>query len=392
MLALPRPERGDPKEAPARLAKLRPFLNLDDKQWVLVRGFVVGMLRPRGPHAALVLTAEHGCGKSWTAEVLRELVDPNVANNRRPPKDERDLSIGARNGLVLSLNNLSGLQPWLSDALCTVLDGGGFATRELFVDSEEVIFAGARPAILNGIEDVATRPDLADRAIHLALRRMDESKLRAEDELRAEFRTTRPQIVGALLDAVSCALRQYAETKLDRKPRRLDFARWVEAAAPALGLERGEFLSAYIENRDGASAAALESSPFASAVHVLIGEEGEWSGSAADLLARVTTNDREKLPAWPSTPRKVTSILRTFAPSLRANGIDFQEDGKDPRSRRTVYRLRKLDPQPFERFGSSGPTPSNEEGSKHPNDVAGTGPEDGLSETWTDLNDPDDLD
>jgi hypothetical protein len=291
------------------------------------------------------LTAEYGSGKSWTAEVSRELVDPNISDNRRPPKDERDLAIAARNGHVISLNNLSGLPPWLSDSLCSILDGGGLATRELYSDADEVIFSGARPVILNGIEDVATRPDLADRAIHLELRRMDEAKLKTEDELRAEFRNARPRILGVLLDAVTCALARVAEVHLDRKPRRLDFAKWVEAAAPAIGLKPGEFLAAYVENREGASAAALESSPFAQAVREMIeaSSTGEWQGSATEILFAVTTDERKKLHGWPMTARKASSVLRTFAPCLRANGIGVEEGDKHSRSRRTTYRLWRIE-------------------------------------------------
>jgi hypothetical protein len=43
--------------------------------------------------------------------------------------------------------------------------GGGFAVRQLYTDQDEVLFDAQRPVILNGIEDVVDRPDLADRAI-----------------------------------------------------------------------------------------------------------------------------------------------------------------------------------------------------------------------------------
>ena len=44
-----------------------------------------------------------------------------------------------------------------------------FSTRRLFTDQDEILLTAARPVILNGIEDVITRPDLADRAILLML-------------------------------------------------------------------------------------------------------------------------------------------------------------------------------------------------------------------------------
>jgi hypothetical protein len=38
--------------------------------------------------------------------------------------------------------------------------GGAFSTRRLFTDQDEILFAAARPVILNGIEDVITHPTL----------------------------------------------------------------------------------------------------------------------------------------------------------------------------------------------------------------------------------------
>jgi hypothetical protein len=68
--------------------------------------------------------------------------------------------IAASNGYLLAFDNLSGLPAWLSDALCRLVSGGSFAVRQL---------QAARPLILNGIEEVITRPDLADRSIFLTL-------------------------------------------------------------------------------------------------------------------------------------------------------------------------------------------------------------------------------
>jgi hypothetical protein len=48
---------------------------------------------------------------------------------------------------------------------CRIASGGACSTRQLYTDQDEILFAAARPVILNGIEEVITRPDLADRAI-----------------------------------------------------------------------------------------------------------------------------------------------------------------------------------------------------------------------------------
>jgi hypothetical protein len=149
-------------------------------------------------------------------------------------REERELMIAANNGYLLAFDNVSGLPIWLSDALCRLASGGSFAVRQLYTDDEEVLFEAARPILLNGIEDVISRPDLGDRAIFLTLASIGEAQRRSENELWREFEIARPRMLGALLDAVVHGLRASAGVHLDRLPRMADFALW--AAPPALSL------------------------------------------------------------------------------------------------------------------------------------------------------------
>jgi hypothetical protein len=96
--------------------------------------------------------------KSTAARVLRGLVDPNGAPLRCEPREPRDLMIAANNGWTIALDNVSHLWGWLSDALCRLSTGGGFATRTLYGNDEETIFDAQRPVILTGIEEVASHP------------------------------------------------------------------------------------------------------------------------------------------------------------------------------------------------------------------------------------------
>jgi hypothetical protein len=47
-----------------------------------------------------------------------------------------------------------------SASLCRLASGGSFAVRLLYTHDEEVVFQAVRPILLNGIEDVISRPDL----------------------------------------------------------------------------------------------------------------------------------------------------------------------------------------------------------------------------------------
>ena len=93
-----------------------------------------------------------------------------------------------------------------------------------------MLFAAARPTILNGIEEVITRPDLADRAILLMLAPIAKRQRRPETALWREFELALPRILGALLDAAAQGLQMLPQVRLHRLPRMADFALWVAAS------------------------------------------------------------------------------------------------------------------------------------------------------------------
>ena len=161
MRELPAPEDGG-------IDDLRQLLNLtSEEDFILAVTWVLAALRDKGPYPVLVLTGEQGSAKSTCARMLRALVDPCEPPLRSVPRNEQDLFIAARNGHVLAFDDLSEVPAWLSDALCRLSTGGGFAARELYTDDEEFVISAERPLILNGIDEVVARGDLADRAIFL---------------------------------------------------------------------------------------------------------------------------------------------------------------------------------------------------------------------------------
>lgn len=337
MLPLPAPVRG------GSIDDLRALLNLDSSdQWALIVTWLVTALRPSGPYPVLALLGEQGTAKSTTQELLRALIDPNVAPLRAEPMDVRDVMIAASNGWVVALDNVSELEPWLSDSLCRLATGGGFSTRELYSDGDEVIFAAQRPVMLNGIDAVISRADLLDRALIIDLPRIPEHQRRQRRDVWTAFEAARPALLGALLDAVAIGLRRHPDTRLDQLPRMADFAAWSVAAEPGLGLEEGVFLRAYGANRDAAHDLALEASVIAPAVRALAEQEA-WTGTAAELLeelGRIADDAAKRARGWPANPGRLGSALRRIAPNLWAVGVEvgFEREG---RHRRRVIRIRK---------------------------------------------------
>jgi hypothetical protein len=351
MQALPAPVSGGTVEV------LRSFLNVrSDFDFVLVIAWALACLRNRGPYPVIVLSGEQGSAKSTFSAILRALLDPNTAPLRALPREDRDLFIAASNGHVLAFDNVSGLPAWISDTLCRLATGGGFAVRQLYSDQDEVLFDAARPVMLNGIEDIVTRPDLADRALFLTLEPIPEERRRPEQELWAAFEAERPRILGALLDAVAKGLAMLPHTRLDKLPRMADFALWATACETALW-PAGTFWSAYCGNRDEAVEGVIDADPIAAAVRSLMATRTEWTGTASELLgalAEIAGERISKSKTWPDSPRALAGRLRRAATFLRKIGIEigFEREG---RARTRIIRITTA-PSPAPEAGGARPS------------------------------------
>jgi hypothetical protein len=226
------------------------------------------------------------------------------------------------------------------------LHGGGFSARELYTDSEEVLFDATRPQLFNGITEVATRPDLLDRALIVTLPPIPEERRRPEAELWKEFEEVRPRILTALFDAVSGALGMVPEVRLEGMPRMADFAVWATAAEEALGWEPGAFMAAYSGNRAEATESALEADPVAIAVREFMEDQGEWTGTAGELWEALNGLVGEAIrhtKAWPGAPNALSARLKRLAPALRGIGIEYEDARMSGGERKRAKRLRKND-------------------------------------------------
>ena len=269
MLPLPMPQRGGSIEA------LRPFLNLAEHETILclVVAWLLATLRSRRPLSAAGDIRRAGLGEDRALEdAARRLIDPNAAPVRTLPREERDLFIAANNGHLLAFDNLSALPAWLSDALCRLASGGSFAVRQLYTDEDEVLFEAARPIILNGIEDVVTRPDLADRAHFSDLRaNMGRATAAGERALARVSSAHGPASWGRCLMLRPWLARAACAFVSSELPRMADFALWATACETAFW-PAGTFTRAYDANRKSAIEDVIETDPVAVCVRKLMAD------------------------------------------------------------------------------------------------------------------------
>lgn len=297
----------------------------------------------------LALYGEQGSAKSTTSRILRELIDPNKSPIRSTPNDVRDLMITATHSWVVGFDNLSHIKEWLSDALCRLSTGGGFATRGLYSNDEEKIFNVQRPVLMNGITELAKRSDLVDRTISITLPTISESKRQTEDDIWKRFDKASPRILGALLSAVSAAIRNESSVNLVRKPRMADFTQWAVAAEPALDCSSGDVITALAGNQKLSSMAAIDASVIGESLLTLLEKKSGFKGSATELLKELNhiemRNGGIRTPkGWPQRPNILSSQLKRLIPNLREANWEVVLGERDPKSRTKIIRIERITP------------------------------------------------
>jgi hypothetical protein len=229
------------------------------------------------------------------------------------PTTVLNLFVAVKGSYALAFDNISNIPANISDALCQIATGGGFGTRKLYKNTDQILIGGSRPVILNGLANSISRGDLAERAVLIPMTRISAETRRSEIEVWDRFEAQRPQIFGALLDRIVCGLRQLPHVKLERLPRMADFATWsvaTEAFPPDV------FLNAYDSAALEANEAVAEADPVTVALTAFMMARGSWTGTAAELHKELSTKDRtEAVPStWKEWPRNVSA----FAKQLRA--------------------------------------------------------------------------
>jgi hypothetical protein len=286
----------------------------------------------------LTFSAEQGAGKSTACRILLDLVDPRKAGVRSFPREERDLVIACSNGWLLAFDNVSTVSDWLSDALCRVSTGAGFATRTLYTDQDETLIEAKRPIILNGIGSFIHRPDLMDRAIVLELGRIVGSR-KNEQDFWMEFEARRPSLFGALCDLLSGVLRILPEIPTKTDIRMADFVRTGRAVERVLGQKSGAFEREYLSLIQELTSEVLEDPVVSAIEEILDAREGAWYGTYKTLLEiiRRTAYSEGREPKWfPQSPRALSNKLKRLAPALRQHGIDVQAGSPSERGHQVL--------------------------------------------------------
>lgn len=298
------------------VSRILKYINIKENK-TLFLCWLISCFVPDIPHAMPIFYGEKGAAKSTTCTLLKWVIDPSALETLTIPNDARSMAINLQQHWFLPFDNVSRISDEMSDTLCRAITGGGIQQRKLFSDADDYIFTFKRCLALNGINNVATRSDLLDRAILIELSRIPEENRKELSEIQKDFKTDLPYILGGIFDILSKALKLYPTVKLDKLPRMADFAHWGYVIGEVLGGLGEEFVEEYRINYEYQNIEILNSDIVASLMVGFMKNKSKWDGTMSELLNElrlfapsigISTNSKG-IPAYPNVlSRKLNGI------------------------------------------------------------------------------------
>src|SRR5215208_6717357 len=217
---LPDPERG------GSLDLLDDFITAQEprdhrlaKTW-LALALLADINRP-----ILLAHGPQGSTKSSVQRVLKNVIDPGRTETLK--LREKDFEQNINKAFIPFFDNVSTISDYMGDELSKAVTGAGNAVRKLYADDEDVIREYRRAILLNGLVIPTDKPDLIDRVLPVALRRVVKEERQTERHMRALFDARHPKLLGAVLEALSGALAYHEEIR--GLPRLADWAEYAIA-------------------------------------------------------------------------------------------------------------------------------------------------------------------
>lgn len=338
MQALPEPKVG------GNLNILWQVCNIPPRLRMLFVTWVIDAWRPDTVYPGLELIGEQGSGKSSTANIARQLIDPSSCNLRSAPKNNEDIFVTAGVNHLVAYENLSHLPNGMQDTLCVLTTGAGYAKRKLYTDSDEHVINVKRPWLINGISACVTQQDLVDRTISIECPVIKSRAIeREQNEL---FLQAWPGLFGCLLSLACAALKQIPTVKLpdENRPRLLEYCLLGMAITGHLYNDQNHFLQHYLQERKEIVSRTIEASPVCVAVVALMEKSALLEGPLSDIMLALSVFKPVGVDAWPKTAKGLGDTLRRSGAALRQLGIECRSLGKV--GSHVNWRIERKDLQP----------------------------------------------
>jgi hypothetical protein len=305
--------------------KLFDYLNVDEKDRLLMMVYIISLFVPNIAHPLLNVWGEHGSAKSFLCTAINQLCDPTSVTKLIVNPNMLDMVQNLYKHYVTVYDNLSEITHQMSDIFCQACTGSSFNKRRLYTDSEDVVFRIKHTVILNSIDMLLMRQDLIDRSIILHMKRIPPTRRRQEAQVWSGFEADKPAILGGIMDCLAKAKELYPNLPLLDLPRMADFYQWGYAITQALGRDGEEFVKAYEANIAQQNASIRHNHTLCEAVIELMGGHEKHESTVGATLKKLKEIAEPKATdtTFPKAPKDLVPHLKQVEPTLAEFGITF---------------------------------------------------------------------
>ena len=328
-----------PKEGGDVLQLMRKYVNMSDDDFLLFVVYLVQGFSRISSHFAAILSSNKGTGKSTLTRLIRAIVDPSKAGVSLMPSTEGDLKTLLGNSYLVCFDNTATLSTKVSNILCAAITGSKEAKRKLYTDADQVILNPHNMVVINGIDIVPYKSDLAERSLLFELLPISKEKRKTDSEFWSDFEADRPLILGAICRVLADAMKLMPSIQVTSLHRMADANREMLAIALALGITEDDFQNILWSNSKKLQAAYAQNNPFVDCVASFVKLKGTIYKPASEVYGEVLASIPGNRHFFPDSPSAFSRRLNEEKDALEQAGIRF---AKAKRSDANYIRLEKI--------------------------------------------------
>ena len=305
------------------LQTLAKYVNLAHDDLVLFTVWLIQSFSRNSSHFAAVLSSSKGTGKSTLTKLIRTIVDPAKSGVSLLPSSEGDLKTLLGNSYLVAFDNTAALSCKVSNILCAAITGSKEAKRKLYTDCDQIILNLHNLIVINGIDIVPYKSDLAERSLLFELQLISKENRKTDSEFWSNFEEDRPLILGAIFRVLCKAIALMPEIKTTALHRMADANREFLAIALALGISEDAFQKILWDNSKKLQAAYAQNNPFVDCVVSFVKLKGTINKSASEVYGEVLASIPGNRNFFPDSPSAFSRRLNEERDALEQAGIRF---------------------------------------------------------------------
>lgn len=311
-----------PQEGGDLLELMRPYVNMNDDDYLLFILTLVQYFIRTSSHFATILSSGKGTGKSTLSKIIRSLVDPSKAGVSTPPQNEEALIVNLSNNYFVCYDNTAPLSEKVSNLLCASITGSRTTKRILYTTNDQAILNLHNIIVLNGISIVPAKSDLAERSLLFKLKKIKSSDRATDSSIWENFKRDKPLILGAIFTTLSKAMTVYATLERPEKLHRLADANLeMICIGQALGLTTEKVQDLIAENNKNLQSEYAQGNMLVEVVMNYLSNAKKIDDTASVVYTELRDSIVGDRRFFPSAPNALSMKLNEERDALAQAGI-----------------------------------------------------------------------